>query len=64
MEDVNTRLARVQAVKKFHILPDELTVDGGELTPTLKLRRKIILAKYAEQIEAMYDESESTPRDS
>jgi len=59
VEDVNTRLARVQAVKKFHILPDELTVDGGELTPTLKLRRKIILAKYAEQIEAMYDESES-----
>lgn len=56
LEAVNTRLARVQAVKKFHILPDELTVDGGELTPTLKLRRKIILAKYAVQIEAMYEE--------
>jgi long-subunit acyl-CoA synthetase (AMP-forming) len=59
LEDVNTRLARVQAVKKFHILPEELTVDGGELTPTLKLRRKIILAKYSVQIEAMYEEKES-----
>ena len=58
LDEVNTRLARVQAVKKFTILPEELTVDGGELTPTLKLRRKVILAKYSVQIEAMYEEGE------
>ncbi len=55
IEDVNRGLARVQTVKKFHVLPNELTIDGGELTPTMKLRRKVILTKYATQIEAMYE---------
>jgi long-subunit acyl-CoA synthetase (AMP-forming) len=54
IEKINERLARVQTVKRFTILPSELTVDGGELTPTLKLRRKIIAQKYAQQIESMY----------
>jgi len=54
VHEVNERLARVQAVKRFTILPGELTVDGGELTPTLKLRRKVIAQKYAEQIAALY----------
>jgi long-subunit acyl-CoA synthetase (AMP-forming) len=54
IEAVNERLARVQTIKRFTILPAELTVDSGELTPTLKLRRKVILQKYAEQIAAMY----------
>jgi long-subunit acyl-CoA synthetase (AMP-forming) len=54
VEQLNERLARVQTVKKFTILGRELTVDGGELTPTMKLRRKVILEKYAKEIEAMY----------
>ena len=54
IEKVNERLARVQTVKRFTILPAELTVDGGELTPTLKLKRKVIAQKYATQIESMY----------
>ena len=54
IEGVNRSLARVQAIKKFTILPGELTIDGGELTPTMKLRRKVILTKYATQIESMY----------
>jgi long-subunit acyl-CoA synthetase (AMP-forming) len=54
IEKINERLARVQTVKRFTILPSELTVDGGELTPTLKLRRKVIAQKYAQQIESMY----------
>ena len=54
IERVNERLARVQTVKRFTILPNELTVDGGELTPTMKLRRKIIAKKYAKEIESMY----------
>jgi long-subunit acyl-CoA synthetase (AMP-forming) len=58
IEDVNRGLARVQTVKKFHVLANELTIDGGELTPTMKLRRKVILAKYAPQIEAMYEGTE------
>jgi long-chain acyl-CoA synthetase len=52
---VNTKLARVQTVKRFVILPAELTVAGGELTPTMKLKRRVIAAKYAKEIESLYD---------
>ncbi len=51
---VNQRLARVQAVKKFHVLPHEFTVEGGELTPTMKVRRKVVAEKYKAVIERLY----------
>ena len=51
---VNRRLARVQTVKRFAVLPEELTVGGGELTPTMKLRRKVIAEKYAAVIDGLY----------
>jgi long-subunit acyl-CoA synthetase (AMP-forming) len=54
IDEVNQRLARVQTVKRFAVLPAELTIDGGELTPTLKLRRKVISDKYAEAIDRLY----------
>jgi long-subunit acyl-CoA synthetase (AMP-forming) len=54
IEAVNQRLARVQTVKRFAILPAELSIDGGELTPTLKLKRKVITEKYAHVIERLY----------
>jgi long-subunit acyl-CoA synthetase (AMP-forming) len=54
IEKVNERLARVQTVKRFAILPNELTVEAGELTPTLKLKRKVIAQKYADVIASMY----------
>jgi long-subunit acyl-CoA synthetase (AMP-forming) len=54
IESVNRRLARVQTVKKFAILPNELTIAGGELTPTMKLKRRVILAKYEKEIEGLY----------
>ena len=54
IETVNGRLARVQTVKRFAILPTELSIDGGELTATLKLKRKAITEKYAEVIERLY----------
>ncbi|MCU0598720.1 MAG: AMP-binding protein [Desulfobacterales bacterium] len=54
LDDVNTTFARVQAIKKFTILPTEFSVEGDELTPTMKLKRRIINTKYAKEIEAMY----------
>jgi long-subunit acyl-CoA synthetase (AMP-forming) len=54
IEAVNQRLARVQTVKKFAILTAELTIDGGELTPTMKLKRRVIHAKYKDEIEKLY----------
>ncbi|MDB4946924.1 MAG: Long-chain-fatty-acid--CoA ligase [Labilithrix sp.] len=51
---VNDKLARVQTIKRFAILPCEFTIDGGELTPTMKLKRKAVNAKYKREIEALY----------
>lgn len=54
VEKVNVGLGHWEQVKKIELLPTELTIDGGELTPSLKLRRKPILAKYAAQVERIY----------
>jgi long-chain acyl-CoA synthetase len=54
VDAANQRLARIEQVKRFEILPVEWTAESEELTPTLKLRRRIIHAKYAERIDALY----------
>jgi long-subunit acyl-CoA synthetase (AMP-forming) len=54
VEKVNTGLARYETIKRFLILPSEFTIDGGELTPTLKLKRRIVARKYAAEIERLY----------
>src|SRR5215510_11756814 len=56
VDDVNKRLAHFETIKKILIVPDEFTVAGGEITPTLKLKRRIIEAKYQQQIEQLYQE--------
>ena len=50
----NARLARVEQIKKFEILPTEWMPGGDELTPTMKLKRKPIAEKYATEIASMY----------
>ncbi|TDD35377.1 long-chain fatty acid--CoA ligase [Actinomadura sp. KC06] len=52
--DANARLARVQQVKRWRLLPAEWTAESEELTPTLKLKRRVVHAKYAEAIDALY----------
>ena len=54
VDAVNQRLARIEQVKRFEVLPVEWTAESEELTPTLKLRRRIIHAKYADRIDALY----------
>ncbi len=54
IEEVNAGLARYETIKRFEILPAPLTVEGGELTPTLKLKRRVIDAKYGDRIAALY----------
>ncbi|MDQ3366543.1 MAG: long-chain fatty acid--CoA ligase [Myxococcota bacterium] len=51
---VNQSLARVEQVKKFAILARPFGIDTGELTPTMKIKRKVVAQKYAREIEAMY----------
>jgi len=54
IDAVNKKFARVEQVKKFWLLETQLTAEDEELTPTMKLKRKLVQQKYAEQIEAMY----------
>ncbi len=54
LDAVNQSLARVQTIKKWTIIPAEFTIEGGELTPTMKIKRKVVNEKYAQQIEGMY----------
>lgn len=56
VESYNKFFNHVEQIKKFELLPDEWTVDGGELTPTLKLKRKVIMEKYRDAIERIYGE--------
>jgi long-chain acyl-CoA synthetase len=56
VEDVNKKLAHFETIKKIVIVPDEFTVATGEITPTMKLKRRVIEAKYKEQIEQLYQE--------
>lgn len=55
IERVNQRVARVESVRKFRVLPQPFTVDAGELTPSLKLKRRVIYDHYSAEIESMYD---------
>ncbi|MDX6658931.1 MAG: long-chain acyl-CoA synthetase [Solirubrobacteraceae bacterium] len=54
VEQANERLARVEQIKKFHIVQGDWLPGGDELTPTMKLKRKPIDQKYAAEIEALY----------
>jgi long-subunit acyl-CoA synthetase (AMP-forming) len=54
VEEINKDLARVQSIKKIKILPADLSIEGGELTPTMKVKRKVVNEKYADAIEAFY----------
>ncbi len=54
VDEANTHLARVEQIKRFLLVAGDWLPGGDELTPTMKLKRKPIGAKYAEQIEALY----------
>ena len=54
IDRVNAKFARVEQIKKFWLLQTQLSAEDEELTPTMKLKRKLVQTKYAEQIQAMY----------
>ncbi|MDH3819412.1 MAG: hypothetical protein OES21_12395, partial [Myxococcales bacterium] len=53
----NEALSRVEAIKKVHVLGREFSVEEDELTPTLKLKRKNIEAKFAKTFDQLYDDA-------
>jgi long-chain acyl-CoA synthetase len=55
VESFNTYFNQVEQIKKFELLPHEWTIDSGELTPTLKLKRKVVMEKCKAAVERIYD---------
>ena len=54
VDEVNQQFGRVEQIKKFKLMPKEFSLENGELTPTLKLKRKVLLDNYKEDIEELY----------
>ena len=55
VDRINGQFSKWEQIKKVQFLEEVFSVDGGELTPTLKLKRKPILKKYADIVESIYD---------
>jgi long-chain acyl-CoA synthetase len=56
VEEKNKDFGHTEQIKKFRLLPDEWTIQGGQLTPTMKLKRKVIIEKYRDLVDTMYKE--------
>lgn len=54
IDNANLELAKFETIKKFYIVPQEFTIEGGFLTPSLKVRKKIIFERYRDQIDTLY----------
>jgi long-subunit acyl-CoA synthetase (AMP-forming) len=54
IEKVNAQLAQYETIKKFKVLPAQFSIESGELTPTLKLKRKVVSQKYAKEIDDLF----------
>jgi long-chain acyl-CoA synthetase len=54
VDAANARVGRVEQIKRFTILPDDLSQATGELTPTLKVKRNVVADKFADEVEALY----------
>jgi long-chain acyl-CoA synthetase len=54
VDDANRLVSRAEAIRKFLILPVDFTEEGGQLTPTLKLKRNVVAKEFAPEIEALY----------
>ena len=54
VEEANKAVSRAESIRKFTILPDEWTEDGGQLTPSLKLKRNVVLREFEDDVAALY----------
>ncbi len=54
VDDLNSELPRWEAIKRYHVIPKEFTVEDGELTPSLKVKRKLLTKKYQSTLDNLY----------
>ena len=62
IDKVNATLANFETIKRFRLVSEEWTIDSGELTPSMKLRRRVITQKYAQQIAEFYADQSVSKR--
>jgi long-chain acyl-CoA synthetase len=55
LDEVNAKVGPVEQIKYFHILPDDLSQETGELTPTLKVKRNVVNEKFAAVVDGIYE---------
>ena len=55
IDAVNQRFARIEQIKRFAILPRDLSQEEGELTPTLKVKRSVVYKKFGPDVDALYE---------
>ena len=53
-DQVNKGLAHYETIKKITVVPEEWSLETGELTPSMKMKRRVVEEKYSQQIEGMY----------
>ena len=56
VDSLNAQLERWETIKKFVILPNDLTIENGEMTPSMKVRRKVVEKKYLAELDALYQD--------
>ena len=54
IDEINSHFGRVEQIKRFKLLPQEFSQEKGEMTPTMKLKRKVLLKNYKDDIDALY----------
>jgi long-chain acyl-CoA synthetase len=61
VDEVNAERSRYEQIKRFAVLPRDFTMEDGEVTPTLKLRRRVVLEHFADDVARLYDGSTDSP---
>ena len=54
VDEANKAVSHAEAIKKFHILTEDWTEEGGQLTPSMKLKRNVVMKDFAAQVDALY----------
>jgi long-chain acyl-CoA synthetase len=54
VDDANKAVSKAEAIRKFAILPVDWTEEGGQMTPSLKLKRAVVMKEFADDVEALY----------